>query len=205
MKAPTRLMCVPNSSAASEAGERQLAQKVVRYPSGRPQAEYSFYRGSDGQEVINGVYTTWRASGQKESSCDYTDGQKEGTCRWWDAHGRQVDSVEYLHGKPRAIAEWEARHPAQPPVYLYPYILVHPSGSMTFISNHAGITRDFSRRQLKEVLASLPPSVWVEGKSIGIQEPGFATEEQHRVMAKVAEKVKTFLVRRGYRVQGLPQ
>jgi len=205
MKAPTRLMCVPDSGSASEAGKRQLAKKVVRYPSGRTKAEYSFYRGSNGEEVPEGAYTTWRASGQKESSCNYTDGQKEGTCRWWDADGRQADSVEYLHGKPRAIAEWEARHPAQPAVYLYPYILVHPSGSLTLISNYAGITRDFSRWQLEDVLASLPQSVWVEGKSIGIQEPGFATEEQRRVMAEVTEKVKAFLVGKGYRVQRLPQ
>jgi hypothetical protein len=177
----------------------------VRYPSGRIQAEYSFYRGSNGEEVVEGSYTTWRTGGQKESSCNYADGQKEGTCRWWDAHGRQTDSVEYLHGKPRAIVEWEARHSAQPPVYLYPYIVVHPSGRLTFISNYAGITRDFSRGQLEDVLASLPPSVWVEGKSIGIQETGFATEEQHRVMAEVAEKVKAVLARKGYRIQRLPQ
>lgn len=113
--------------------------------------------------------------------------------------------MEYLHGKPRAIAEWEARHPTQPPVYLYPYILVHPSGSLTFISNYEGVTRDFSRWQLEDVLASLPQSVWVEGKSIGIQEPGLATEKQHRAMAEVAKKVKAVLVEKGYRVHGLPQ
>jgi len=205
MKAPTRLMCVPNDGAASGAGERQLAKKVVQYPNGRTQAEYSFYRGSNGEEVLDGAYTTWRAGGQKESSCNYADGQKEGICRWWDAHGRQVDSVEYVHGKPRAIADWEALHSAQAPVYLYPYIVVHPSGSLTFISNYAEINRDFSRSHLEEVLASLPELVWVEGKSIGIQKTGMATERQHRVMTEVAEKVKSFLVRKGYRVHGLPQ
>jgi hypothetical protein len=32
-----------------------------------------------------------------------------------------------------------------------------------------------------------------------------ATERQHRVMTDVAGKVKAFLVKRGYRVLGLPQ
>jgi len=83
--------------------------------------------------------------------------------------------------------------------------VIHPSGSLTFTSNYAEITRDFSKSQLGGVLASLPDSVWVEGKSIGIQETGWATEPQHQVMAEVAEKVKAFLIKNGYRVNLLPQ
>jgi len=116
MKAPTRLMCVPDNESAPPPQPRPIEKKVVHYPNGRTKTEYSFYRGSNGEEVLEGAYTTWHASGQREFSCDYADGRKEGTCRWWDAHGKPVDSVEYVHGKPRAIADWEASHSVQTPV-----------------------------------------------------------------------------------------
>jgi len=134
-------------------------------------------------------------------------GEKEGVCLWWDAHGRQADSVEYIHGKPRAIAEWEARdqRAVKTPIYLYPYILVLPNGGLTFSSAYAGITKEFPVSQLKEVFASLPASVWVDGKSIGIQQVGLASEADHQTMDQVTGKVKAFFTGKGYRTYGLPQ
>ena len=92
-----------------------------------------------------GTWVSWHKNGQKESLCNYVNGKKEGVCLWWDDHGRQVDSVEYIHGRPRAIAEWEARdqRAVKTPIYLYPHILVLPTGSLTFRSAYAGINKSF--------------------------------------------------------------
>jgi len=153
-----------------------------------------------------GTWVSWHKNGQKESSCNYVNGEKEGVCLWWDDQGRQADSVEYIHGKPRAIAEWEARdqREVKTPIYLYPYILVLPSGSLTFTSAYAGVTKEFSLSQLDEIFASLPRSVWVDGKSIGIQRVGLATEQDQRTMAQITEEVKAFFTNKGYRVRELP-
>lgn len=135
------------------------------------------------------------------------NGEKEGVCLWWDDQGRQADSVEYIHGKPRAIAEWEARdqRTVKTPVYLYPSILVRPNGSLTFTSAYAGITNEFSLSQLEEIFASLPASVWVDGKSIGVQQVGVASVVDLQTMDQITEKVTAFFTGRGYRVYGLPQ
>jgi hypothetical protein len=184
-----------------------VQKKTVRFENGRPKAEYCFYREKNGQEVLHGKYITWSENGQRESSCNYVNGKKEGVCLWWDDHGRQADSVEYIHGKPRAIAEWEARdqRAVKTPIYLYPSILVLPKGSLTFNSEYAGITKEFPVSQLEEVFASLPASVWVDGKSIGIQQVGMASEPDHQTMDQVTEKVKAFFTGKGYGVYGLPQ
>ena len=153
-----------------------------------------------------GAWVSWHKNGQKGSSCSYVSSEKEGVCLWWDDHGRQADSVEYIHGKPRAIAEWEARdkRAVKTSIYLYPSILVRPNGSLTFSSAYAGITKEFSVSQLEEIFASLPASVWVDGKSIGVQQVGLATEADHQTMDEITEKVKAFFAGKGYRVYSLP-
>jgi hypothetical protein len=231
-----------------------VQKNTERFSNGRPKAEYCFYRGKGGLEVLHGKYinwfesgqesseqnyrngkiegrttywhengkkssqgmyhdnypvgtwVSWHKNGQKESSCNYVNGEKEGVCLWWDAQGRQADSVEYIRGKPRAIAEWEARdqRAVKTPVYLYPYILVLPKGSLTFTSAYAGITKEFSVSQLEEVFASLPASVWVDGKSIRVQQVGLASAANHQTMDQITEKVKAFFTGKGYRVYGLP-
>jgi hypothetical protein len=55
------------------------------------------------------------------------------------------------------------------------------------------------------VVASLPASVWVDGKSIGIQQVGLASEADYQTMAEITEKVRTFFIDNGYRVYRLPQ
>jgi hypothetical protein len=184
-----------------------VQKKTERFSNGRPKAEYCFYREKNGQEVLHGKWVTWHKNGQKESSCNYVNGEKEGVCLWWDDQGRQADSVEYIHGKPRAIAEWEARdqRAVKTPIYLYPSILVLPEGSLTFSSEYAGITKEFSVSQVEEAFASLPASVWVDGKSIGVQQVGLASEPDHQTMDQVTEKVKAFFTGKGYRVYRLPQ
>jgi hypothetical protein len=156
---------------------------------------------------LHGKYITWFESGQKESSCNYVNGEKEGFCLWWDDRGRKADSVEYIHGKPRAIAEWEARdqRAVKTPIYLYPSILVRPNGSLTFTSEYSGITKEFSLSQVEEIFASLPASVWVEGKSIGVQQINLASEADHQTMDQVTEKLTAFFSGKGYRVRRLPQ
>jgi len=185
----------------------QVQKKTERFSNGRPKTEYRSYRGKDGQEVLHGKYLTWFENGKKELSCNYVNGEKEGVCFWWDDRGRKADSVEYIHGKPRAIAEWEARdqRAVKTPIYLYPYILVLPKGGLTFSSAYAGITKESSVTQLEEVFASLPASVWVDGKSIGIQQVGLASEADHQTMDQVTGKVKAFFTGKGYRAYGLPQ
>jgi len=185
----------------------QVQRKTERFSNGRPKTEYRSYRGKDGQEVLHGKYLTWFENGKKELSCNYVNGEKEGICLWWDDLGRKADSVEYIHGKPRAVAEWEARdqRAVKTPIYLYPYILVLPNGGLTFSSAYAGITKEFPVSQLKEVFASLPASVWVDGKSIGIQQVGLASEADHQTMDEITEKVKAFFAGKGYRAYRLPQ
>ena len=131
----------------------QVQKKTERFSNGRPKTEYRSYRGKDGQEVLHGKYLTWFENGKKELSCNYVNGEKEGVCLWWDDRGRKADSVEYIHGKPRAIAEWEARdqRAVKTPIYLYPYILVRPNGSLTFTSEYAGITKEFFLSQVERL------------------------------------------------------
>jgi len=185
----------------------QVQKKTERFSNGRPKTEYRSYRGKDGQEVLHGKYLTWYENGKKELSCNYVNGEKEGVCLWWDDRGRKADSVEYIHGKPRAIAEWEARdqRAVKTPIYLYPYILVRPNGSLTFTSEYAGITKEFFLSQVEEIFASLPASVWVEGKSIGVQQINLASEADHQTMDHVTEKLTAFFSGKGYRVRRLPQ
>jgi hypothetical protein len=244
-------------SPSREQGIRPLhvQKNTERFSNGRPKAEYCFYRGKDGREVLHGKYiawlesgqefseqnyrngmaegrtvywhengkksrwgmyhdgspvgtwASWHENGQKESSCNYLNGEKEGLCLWWDDQGRQVESVEYIRGKPRAIAEWEARdqRAVKTPIYLYPSILVGPNGSLTFTSEYAGITKEFSLSQVDEIFASLPASVWVEGKSIGVQQLGLASEADHQTMDQVTQKLTAFFAGKGYRVRRLPQ
>jgi hypothetical protein len=89
--------------------------------------------------------------------------------------------------------------------YLYPWILVRPDGDLVFTSEYAGIAKEFSSSQLEEVFASLPGSVWVDGKSVGITQIGaFASEADSQTMSQITEKVKAFFSSKGYRVYGLP-
>jgi len=164
------------------------------------------WQGTYHDDYPVGTWVSWYRNGRKQSSCNYVSGEKEGVCLWWDAHGRQADSVEYIHGKPRAIAEWEARdqRAVRTPIYLYSYILVLPEGSLTFTSGYAGITLEFSLSQLEEVFASLPASVWVDGKSIRVQQVGLASKADHQTMDQVTEKVKAFFTGKGYRIYVLP-
>src|ERR1700688_3722104 len=55
-----------------------VQKNTQRFSNGKPKVEYSFYRGKDGPEVLHGKYITWSESGQKESSCNYLHGEKEG-------------------------------------------------------------------------------------------------------------------------------
>jgi hypothetical protein len=194
-----------------ESGQRFSEQN---YRNGKIDGR-TIYWQEDGKKSSQGMYhddypigtwVSWHKNGQKESLCNYVSGEKEGVCLWWDDQGMHADSVEYIHGKPRAIAEWEARdqRAVKTPIYLYPRILVLPTGSLTFTSGYAGITKEFSLSQLEEVFASLPALVWVDGKSIGVQQVGVATEEDHRTMAQIAEKVKEFFISKGYRIYGVP-
>jgi hypothetical protein len=236
-------------------GAMHVQKNTKRFPDGRPRAEYSFYRGKDGVEVLHGKYiiwsesgpkvseqdfrngkadgrtvywhengkkswqgmyhddhpvgrwVSWRKNGKRESSCNYANGVKEGVCLWWDDRGRKADSVEYIHGKPRAIIEWEARdqRTIKTAIYLYPYILVRPDGGLTFSSSYAEITKEFSISQIDEVFASLPASVWVEGKSIGVQQINLASEADHQTMDQITERLTAFFSDKGYRVRRLPQ
>jgi hypothetical protein len=83
--------------------------------------------------------------------------------------------------------------------------VVLPKGSLTFTSAYAGITKEFSLSELAKVVTSLPASVWVDGKSIGLEQIGVATEPDHQTMDQVTEKVRTYLAGLGYRVHRLSQ
>jgi hypothetical protein len=72
-------------------------------------------------------------------------------------------------------------------------------------SEYAGITNEFSLSQVEEIFASLPASVWVEGKSIGVQQINLASEPDHQTMDQVTEKLTAFFSGKGYRVRRLPQ
>jgi hypothetical protein len=196
----------------SESGQKSSEQN---YRNGKIEGRTTYWH-ENGKKSSQGLYhdnypvgtwVHWYKNGRKESSCNYVNGEREGACLWWDDRGRKADSVEYIHGKPRAIAEWEARdqRAVKTPIYLYPFILVSPSGSLTFTSEYAGITKEFSLPQVEEIFASLPASVWVDGKSIGVQQIGLASEADHQTMDRVTEKLKAFFADKGYRVNSLPQ
>jgi hypothetical protein len=52
-----------DSACREHASEVMDVQKSTkRFPDGRPKAEYWFYRGNDGMEVLHGNYTTWSHS-----------------------------------------------------------------------------------------------------------------------------------------------
>ena len=222
MKAPTRLICVPDQPASQPTASPQPAtsptpnaetyvslpieKKLEVFPDGHRKAEYSFYHDKDSREVLQGSYLSWYDNGRRKSSCNYVNGEKQGVCLWWNEQGKQSDSVEYVHGKPRAIAEWEAHdtRAVKTPVFLYPYILIGPGAKLTFVSNYAGINKEFSLSEIGKAIASLPTSVWVDGRSIGLQQPGTATEHDHRAVTQVVEKLKSLLTKKGYRVYELP-
>lgn len=196
----------------SESGQKLSEQN---YRNGKVEGRTTYWH-ENGKKSGEGMYhndypvgewLSWYKSGQKESLCNYVNGEKEGVCLWWDAQGRQADAVEYIHGKPRAIAAWDAldQRGVKTPIYLYPFILVSPNGILTFTSNYAGITKEFSLSQVEEIFASLPASVWVDGKSIGVQQIGLASETDHQTMDQVTEKLKAYFAGKGYRVNVLSQ
>ena len=196
----------------SESGQKFSEQN---YRNGKVEGRTTYWH-ENGKKSGQGMYhndypvgewVSWYKSGQKESSCNYVNGEKEGLCFWWNDQGKLADSVEYIHGKPRAIAEWEARDQrgVKTPIYLYPFILISPNGGLTFTSEYAGITKEFSLSELAEVVTSLPASVWVDGKSIGLEQIGLTTEPDHQTMDQVTEKVTAYLAGSGYRVHRLPQ
>jgi len=125
---------------------------------------------------------------------------------YWNEKSREVERVRYINGKPLAIVTWEKQNAAKgkAAVYLYPYIVVRPD-NLIFTSNYANISKVFALDELEAVFSSLPGSVWVNGKEIGVTSVGLASVGEHKRMESVLEEVTTFFHNKGYRVQRLPQ
>lgn len=153
-----------------------------------------------------GVWLHWYADGQLQTKCSYSHGRKQGTCLYWNEKSREVDKVKYINGKPLAIVTWEKQNAGKRKnaVYLYPYIVVRPD-NLIFTSNYADISKVFALDELERVFTSLPKSVWVNGKEIGVTSVGLASVEEHKRMERVLDEVTTFFHSKGYRVQRLPQ
>ena len=153
-----------------------------------------------------GVWLKWYPDGRLQEKCKYKDGQKHGLGVYWSEVSREVDVVRYINGKPLAIVEWEKRNAGKhkEPAYLYPYIVVRPHG-LTFTSNYAGITKEFSGEELEQVFMSLPKSVWVNGREIGLTSVNFASLEDQKLLEEGSKTVENFFLSKGYRVSHLPQ
>ena len=99
------------------------------------------------------------------------------------------------------LADAQGSSPREPGARM----VVRPDGGLTFSSSYAEITKEFSISQIDGVFASLPASVWVEGKSIGVQQINLASEADHQRMDQITEKLTAFFSGKGYRVRRLPQ
>lgn len=170
------------------------------HENGRKSAEGNYH-----DNLPVGVWLKWYPDGQLQEKCEYENGQKNGTCAYWSETNREADIVRYVKGKPLPIVEWEklneGKHRA--PVYLYPYIVVRPD-DLTFTSNYEGISREFLIEELEQMFISLPKSVWVNGKEIGVTKIGLASREQHKRMDDMMQAVVNFFRSKGYRIQYLP-
>lgn len=152
-----------------------------------------------------GVWLHWYSDGQLAARCPYSHGQRQGTCLYWNEKNREVEKIKYINGKPLAIVRWEKQHSGlKDTVYLYPYIVVRPD-DLIFTSKYADLSKSFTLEELEKVFASLPKSVWVNGKEIGITSVGLASVEAHKRMESVSQEVIAFFQNKGYRIQLLPQ
>jgi hypothetical protein len=97
-----------------------------------------------------------------------------------------------------AIAKIEQAKPAD----LSPYIVVQANG-LKFISGYSEISKVFKVEKLDKVLASLPQSVWISGKEVGITSVNGSVEDKNR-MERMLEEVTTILQNKGYQVRRLP-
>lgn len=170
------------------------------YENGRKSAE-GYYRDN----LPVGVWLKWYPDGHLQEKCEYENGQKNGTCMYWSEKNREVDIVRYINGKPLPIVEWEKLNAVKnkEPIYLYPYIVVRPD-NLTFTSNYAGISKEFLVEELEQMFISLPKSVWVNGKEIGVTKIGFASRGEHKRMDNMLEAVANFFQSKGYRIRHLP-
>src|SRR5437667_229138 len=166
-------------SPSREQGIRPLhvQKNTERFSNGMPKAEYCFYRGKDGREVLHGKYISWLESGQEFSVQNYRNGKAEGRTVYWHENGKKSRQGMYHDGSP--VGTWA--------------------------SWHKNGQKEFSLSQVDEIFASLPASVWVEGKSIGVQQLGLASEADHQTMDQVTQKLTAFFAGKGYRVRRLPQ
>jgi hypothetical protein len=182
------------------------------YLNGKAEGRRTYWHGNGQKsaegdyrdDVPVGVWVKWYADGRLQEKCEYENGHKHGTCTYWGERGGEVDTVRYVNGKPLAVVEWEKRNAGKHkgPVYLYPYIVVRP-GNLLFASGYAGISREFPLEELEQVFASLPESVWVNGREIGLTAVGLASAEDTRLMDERLKTVEEFFRGKGYRVRQL--
>ena len=89
-------------------GAMHVQKSTKRFPDGTPKAEYWFYRGEDGIEVLHGKYTTWSESGQKFSEQEYLNATLEGRTTYWDENGKKSSEGMYGDNQPAGIwVSWD--------------------------------------------------------------------------------------------------
>lgn len=176
-------------------------RRTYWHENGRKSAE-----GNYRDNKPEGIWSKWYPDGQLQEKCAYEDGLKHGTCMYWSVMSREVDIVRYINGKPLAVVEWEKLNVGKhkEPIYLYPYIVAHPY-KLTFTSNYAGITKEFSVEELEQVFVSLPKSVWVNGREIGLTSVNSASLEEKKLSGEMSKTVEKFFLSKGYRVSLLPR
>lgn len=90
------------------AGAMHVQKNTKRFPDGRPKAEYWFYRGKDGVEVLHGKYVTWFENGQEFSEQDFRNGKSEGRAVYWHENGKKSSQGMYHDGYP--VGTWVSWH-----------------------------------------------------------------------------------------------
>ncbi len=97
-------------SPSREQGIRPLhvQKNTERFSNGRPKAEYCFYRGEGGLEVLHGKYINWFESGQESSEQDYRNGKIEGRTTYWHENGKKSSQGMYHDNYP--VGTWVSWH-----------------------------------------------------------------------------------------------
>lgn len=88
------------------------------------------------------------------------------------------------------------------PTELSPYIVVR-ANELKFESDYSEISKSFKIEKLDKVLASLPQSVWINGKGIRVISGYGSVEDKDRIERTTAE-VTAILQNKGYQVRRLP-
>jgi antitoxin component YwqK of YwqJK toxin-antitoxin module len=83
-------------------------EKIVRFPNGNIREKYSFYRKSDGKEILHGKRIAYFDNGTKFDEGELRNGKFEGLRTFWYETGQKQSEGYYKNDLP--IGFWSAWH-----------------------------------------------------------------------------------------------